>query len=166
MRIIPFFLDISFDREDDGFPICPTDPVKAVNLGYFNGEKLVPYTYEADDAGWNSVADWIVSFSKNGLVSPVGWELRSILWPALTMNLARMKLRIPSGMLLPLDKRWNNLEMVDLSNLIMQSGYTDWRPGLKDVHRFFANGADEKKSRLEMTYDIYARYAEMNGSGV
>ena len=158
MNLIPFFIDLTFEGEECR---CPTCPVKTIHLGYKGPSGLVKYDYDATEEGWALASEWVCSFKKNGFIVPVGWDLRPVVWPAFTMNLARAQRPLPHGFLMPLEKRWNDLQMVDLSSVVVQSGYSDWKPSLEEVHGFFFGARTEGRSRIEMLEDLFDRYSGM-----
>lgn len=158
MNLIPFFIDLTFEGEECR---CPTCPVKTIHLGYKGPSGLVKYDYDAAEEGWALASEWVCSFKRNGFIVPVGWDLRPVVWPAFTMNLARLQRPLPHGFLMPLEKRWNDLQMVDLSSVVVQSGYSDWKPSLEEVHEFFFGARTEGRSRIEMLEDLFDRYSGM-----
>ena len=164
MMQIPYFIHVEFAGfQDEANPFTPVDKVE---LAYYNGQSLQKYEFDCEDdsndsqkAVWNSIAEWIRSFMKNGWVVPVGWDLRNLVWPALTLNLIRWRESTP-GLFMPLEKKWNNMDMIDLKNLVMQGGYNpNWTPKLAEAEAFLVQSPSSKP--IDMLFDLYMAFQQV-----
>ena len=146
MNFYPFFVHLDFAGfQDEATPFTPVD---RIDLGYLGSLGIEPTSFE----DWHQVGEWIRQFQKIGKIVPVGYNLRNLVWPALTMNLARAGESLP-GLFMPMERKWNDLWMIDLQQLLVQGGYSDWKPSLAEACRFF--GIDEKKPALDRIHDLY-----------
>ena len=154
MTFYPFFINLDFAGfQDEATPITP---VRRVDLGYI-GEVDVEVSHFDD---WKLVGDWVRSFQKYGKLVPVGFNLRNLVWPAFTANLAKAGESIP-GMFMPMEKKWSNLDMVDLQQLIVQGGYSDWKPSLQQACKFF-DVQFYPTNPIASMYDLYKIYQKVS----
>ena len=132
-NFFPFFIDMEFEGLDAPTPFTE---VKSVELAYISPDNTLSVDRFSDPCDWHGVGEWIRGFRKLGNVAPVGYDLRNLVWPALTANLARAGEPLP-GMMLPMEQKWNRMEMVDLMQLPLQGGYSDFKPSRKETLAFF-----------------------------
>lgn len=154
MTFYPFFVHLEFEGEDAPNPFTP---VSRVYLGFI-GKDGLEVTSLTD---WHEVGEWIRSFQKFGKVVPVGYNIRNLEWPALTLNLAKAGEPLP-GMMMPMEKKWSNLDVIDLQQLLVQGGYSDWRPALKDAAAFFGVAWPEGRLTVSVLYDLYKVYQRVS----
>lgn len=163
----PLFINMKFNGDNP----TPLSEVSQVALSYMTANGMATPTLfemgtENDPELWKKIAEWIAAFAQQtrSTVMPVGWNVRNLLWPALVANLARENLVsvLPTNLLQQKEKRWSNVDMVDVSNLIMQGGYIQEPLKFEDACWFFLGDAfgDEGTAadRLWKIYDIYAKY--------
>ena len=154
MTFYPFFVNVAFEGPPD--EATPFTPVSRVDLGYIGNDGLD--VSRLDD--WKEIADWIRSFQKLGRTVPVGYSLRNLSWPALTANLVRSGERVP-GIMMQMDRKWNDLPMIDLQQLLVQGGYSDWKPSLLEACRFFGVQCYPTNPIASM-YDLYRIYQKVS----
>lgn len=166
----PFFVDVEYESHDSE-KWTPFTPVKSVTLAYefalgeFNQTTFsIGEEYSNDNEMWSAIGEWIDCFCKNGAVVPVGFDLRNKVWPTLIANLVKHRRATPR-LVLPLEKKWNNLDMVDLKTVIMQGGFTQSEFTLHDAYRFMIDQSLSDKdmeniSNVKMIYELYSLYRE------
>lgn len=154
---IPFFIDVKFDLFDDPNPLTPVDGVR---VGIFDGQGCVTMKFGfdgTDDEMFKKSAEWLSGLAARADIFPVGWQLRNLVWPAFVNNCWRTGSRLPKYLLMPSERKWNNLDMVDLQGLFCQGGYTDWRPTLEDGCNFL--GVDySEEDPIQSIFGIYKKY--------
>jgi len=168
----PFFIDMTFVDDSPN----PLSEVKELALSYIAPRGLAtPELFvmgtEDDRALWCKALEWVMGFGQQAdraTIMPVGWNVRNLVWPAFVAHVAAAKGDrgfcdlLPGYLLQQKEKRWSNVDMVDVANLVMQGGYTQEPLKLEDAAWFFlgekldaeATAAD----RLWKVYDIYTKY--------
>ena len=154
MTFYPFFMHLEFEGEDAPNPFTP---VSRVDLGFI-GKDGLEVTSLTD---WHEVGEWIRSFQKFGKVVPVGYNIRNLEWPALTLNLVKAGEPLP-GMMMPMEKKWNDMPMIDLQQLLVQGGYSEWKPTLAQAMKFFGIQPVDCNNDIVAIYELYKIYQKVS----
>ena len=164
MKETPLFMLAEFEESDA--PLTPFSPVSKVRLGYMSGESSKTMTVDvatldaqADNNGWKSVADCLTKFTgKFPNWCLVGWNLRNLDWPAVIANMVRCGCEFPDMMRLSMTRKWNDLPLVDLRNVVLQGGFSQEDISLASAAYFMFGGTDEDPmSDLVRLYRKYAK---------
>jgi len=160
MPYYPFFVHVDFFGFQD--EATPFTTVEKVQLGFIGSNDLEISEFpSAPTVSWKSVGEWLRGFKKFGNVVPVGYNLRNLVWPAIMANMARDGESVP-GLYMQMEKKWNSLDMVDLQGLVLQGGYSDYKPSLQDACRFFGIELSNEKPTLYSIYELYKAYQRVS----
>jgi len=154
----PLFVDVDFEPVGEGETPTPLTPVSGVYLGY-EGENGLEASEYFD---WAAVAEYIRDFTSQFTTRIVGWDLRNLVWPAIVMNIVSMGVDFPSKLVIPMERKWNDVPMVDLRNVVLQGGFSDRNISLGDAYLALTNSAADLSgsNRLIAIRDIYNMYVK------
>lgn len=150
MSYFPFFVHLDFESDEP----TPFTEVKKVQLGFLDAKNVLNQVSYSDEKMWNSTGEWIRQFSRLGTIVPVGYNLRNLVWPSLVLNMARKSQEI-KGLVMPLEKKWNPVDMIDLSQIIVQGGYSEFKPTIDQACAFFGIETKSPLDRLVALFRIF-----------
>ena len=154
----PFFVHLQFAGADD--PKITT-PVDRVLVGYEKDDGSLNRFDLYGPGMWEAFAQFVHSFSNacSRTIAPVGWRLRTLVWPAAVLNCAAVGEKLCQDLVMRMDGRWNEARMVDLSTLVGQGSWDpSTRPALREVAKFL--GLDQE-GPLETLVAIHRKYIEV-----
>lgn len=154
----PLFIDVDFEPVGEGEVTTPLTPVAGVFLGY-EGQNGLDSTELHD---WPAVAEYIREFTAQFNTRLVGWDLRNLVWPAVVLNIVSKGLDFPAKLMVPIEKKWNDIPMSDLRNAVLQGGFLNAEISLEYAYwALTGKMMDELKiTHLEAIRDIYNMYAK------
>lgn len=155
MTFYPFFLNLQFEGPPD--EATPFTGVQQVDLGFI-GNDGIEITNFFD---WHQAAEWVRGFQRFGKIVPVGYNLRNLVWPAFTLNMVLKGEPLP-GMMMPMDRKWNDMQMIDLQQLLVQGGYSDWKPTLAQAMKFFGIRPVDCNNDIVAIYELYKLYQKVS----
>lgn len=154
----PLFIDVEFEPVGEGEAVTPLTPVASVRLGYEGANGLDASEF----FDWPGAAEYIRDFTSQFETRLVGWDLRNLVWPAVTANIVAKGLEFPKKLLIPMDSKWNNLPMADLRNIVLQGGFSNADISLEYAYWAITGQTMDSSglARLQAVRDIYTRYAK------
>ena len=153
----PFFVHLRFVGLDNP---KVTTPVDRILVGYERDDGSMQRFELSGPGMWKEFSEFVHGFSNacSRSAVPVGWQLRTLVWPAVVLNCAASGERLCHDMVMRMDGRWNDTRMVDLSNVVCQGSWDpSTRPSVDDVAAFFGIGL---KDPLEILREIHRVYSE------
>ena len=162
--IYPFYVDVEWKPHDPD-KWTPLVPVRTVSLAFPGNNGVCENTFnvEQNPEDWTNVGTWIREFVSSRPALPVGFDLRSKIWPSLIANLVARNLSLPPKLVM-LSGRWNNVDMTDVKTLFLQGAYLPEQTlkdlSLKRVYQFICPDDDAAVSRCIMIHKILGKYME------
>lgn len=154
----PFFIHVEFFGTDD--PKITT-PVEKILLGYENNDGVLQRFELSGPRMWNGFTEFLRVFSNSGLrpVAPVGWRLRTLVWPAVVLGCAASGEKLRRDLVMRMDGRWNETRMVDLCTVVGQGSWDhSTYPTIDEVAKFFEI---DQEDPLKILVAIHNKYAEV-----